>query len=78
MTEPDTCGSAVLFTVTWTAPRGLVPILVTNLVVGTELSHPQAPATGNEAALLVWRVSVTLVRQADAAKITSDILARTV
>ena len=44
-------------------------MLWTYLLVEVELSHPHAPATGNETELVVWYVSVTLVRQADAAKV---------
>lgn len=41
-------------------------------------SQPQAPAAGNDTPLFVWTISVMLVRQAEAARITSDIFARLV
>lgn len=64
--------------VTWIAPFSLVAIFFTYLDVDVDDSQPQPPPAGKEAALLDWTVSVMLVRQADAANTTSDILARLV
>lgn len=59
-------------------PLSSVATLVTYLEVLVELSQPQLPAVGKLAALLVWNDSVMEVRQAEAARITSDNLARLV
>lgn len=60
------------------APLLLVATLATYLEVVTEDSQPQLPAVGREPVCAVCTDSVILVRQADAAKINSDTLARTV
>ncbi len=65
-------------TTTWMAPAVLVAIDLTYLETWTPVldSQPQLPAAGRTDEDCV--VSVTLVRQADAARIASDILARAV
>lgn len=59
-------------------PLASVATLVTYLEVLVELSQPQLPAVGRLAALLVWNDSVMEVLHAEAARITSDSLARLV
>lgn len=63
---------------TWIAPLSFVETLATYLDVLVEDSQPQLPAVGSEPGCEVCTDSVTPVRQADAAKINSDTLARTV
>src|SRR5258708_40325816 len=65
-------------TTTWMAPLVLVAIDLTYFETWTFVldSQPQLPATGRVDE--DWVVSVTLVRQAEAARIASDILPRAV
>ena len=78
MVLPSIAGSPKPVAVTRIAPFSLVETFATYFDVDVEDSQPQPPPAGKEAALLDWTVSVMLVRQADAARTTSDILARLV
>ena len=60
------------------APLLLVVTLATYLELDVEDSHPQLPAVGSEPDCEVCTDSVIPVRQAEAARINSDTLARTV
>lgn len=64
--------------VTVTTPAALVATEATNLEVAEADSQPQALAAGSEAVGLDCTTSVMVVRQAEAASITSDTWARTV
>lgn len=69
--------AADVFTVT--SPEVLVVILSTYLVPEpVETSQPHALSAGSVDAAVLCTVSVILVRQADAARITSDTFARIV
>lgn len=64
---------------TITSPSAVVLIEATYLLVDDAASQPQLPAVGSEEPEgKVWTVSVIDVRQADAARISSDTLALTV